>query len=100
MLTLYYKPSCPFCVRVLAAIERMQVEVNLIDINTDSKYRDELIEKGGKKQVPYFVDDEKDVAMYESDDIIEYLENNYGSGDTSQLAKVRVHNVGKTCGND
>jgi len=34
---------------------------------------------GGEYQVPFLVDSDNNVAMYESDDIIKYLEENYSS---------------------
>lgn len=37
------------------------------------QYRDELVERGGKMQVPFLVDTEPGVHMYESGDMIEYL---------------------------
>ncbi len=41
------------------------------DIHSDSKALGELIEIGGKNQVPCLMMDEK--VMYESDDIIQWL---------------------------
>ena len=38
--------------------------------------REELIIRGGKPQVPYFIDTETGVEMYESEDIIEYIQAN------------------------
>lgn len=49
MLTLFYKPSCPFCQRVLAEAEDMGTKPNLKDTGTDSVALGELLEKGGKK---------------------------------------------------
>ena len=45
------------------------------DINESPLYRQELIQIGGKPQVPCLVIDDK--ALYESDDIITWLRNNY-----------------------
>lgn len=95
MLTLYYKPTCPFCRRTVAVIERMELEVEMKDISADDTLREELIAKGGKQQVPYLEDIEKDVAMYESDDIIKHLQDNYGEASSS--AKPRVHISDSTC---
>jgi glutathione S-transferase len=39
--------------------------------------KDELKNLGGKIQVPFLVDPEKNIKMYESDDIISYIEDNY-----------------------
>lgn len=96
MLTLYYKPTCPFCRRVIAVIERLELEVERKDISADEAVAAELEEKGGKRQVPYLVDSEKDVAMYESDDIVDYLQKNYGDSDAS-AGKPRVHISDATC---
>ena len=40
----------------------------------DEKYLAELLEKGKKRQVPFLVDEEKGIAMYESDAIVAYLQ--------------------------
>lgn len=42
----------------------------------------ELVEKGGKRQVPYLVDDSRGVAMYESADIVNYLGEHYSKKET------------------
>jgi glutathione S-transferase len=94
MLTLYYKPTCPFCQRVLEMAENLQVDLDLQDVSDDESVLAELIEKGGKKQVPFLVDTEKDVSMYESNDIIEHLREHYaGTGQS----KPTIHQGGATC---
>ena len=37
----------------------------------------ELLEVGGRSQVPFLIDDEKNVKLYESSEIIEYIQKNY-----------------------
>lgn len=96
MLTLYYKPSCPFCQRVLQMAENLKVDLTLKDISEDATAKAELLEKCGKDQVPFLVDSEKDVAMAESSDIIEYLRENYANSSTI-TARPRVHVGGSTC---
>lgn len=94
MLSLYYKESCPFCQRVLEMAENLKVEFDLKDIE-DEAIAAELIEKGGKRQVPYLVDTERDVAMYESGDIIDYIREHYAN---TAETKPRIHNAGSaTC---
>jgi len=90
MLTLYYKETCPFCQRVLQMAENLGVEFDLKDIESDDAIAAELIEKGGKRQVPYLVDSEKDVQMYESSDIIDYIREHY-AGTASTETKPRIH---------
>ena len=95
MLTLYFKPTCPFCRRVVAVIERLELEVEMKDITADETFAEELEEKGGKRQVPYLVDTDKNVFLFESDDIVKHLQDNYGTVTTA--AKPRVHISDSTC---
>ena len=76
MLTLYYKPGCPYCRRVLATISRLELDPDLKDIN-EAVYAEELDARGGKLQVPYLIDSDTDTEMYESDVIIAYLEERF-----------------------
>lgn len=79
-------------------IDELKLEVEMKDISADDTAREELIKKGGKQQVPYIVDTEKEVAMYESDDILDFLEINYGTvGETEASDKPRIHVGGSTC---
>lgn len=96
MLTLYYKPTCPFCRRVVAVIERLELDVDMKDVSTDEALYAELEEKGGQRQVPYLIDADKDVAMYESDDIVKHLQDNYGES-SEATGKPRVHVSDATC---
>lgn len=77
MLTLYTKIGCPFCAKVLDFASRNDISLDTKDIYADTAAMDELIARGGKRQVPYLVDEEKGIEMYESDDIVEYLKANY-----------------------
>lgn len=72
MFDLYIMETCPYCKKVMAFLEEKKVEYNKIDIANKSN-EDNLIRLGGKRQVPFFVDKERNVQMYESSDIIEYL---------------------------
>jgi len=94
MLSLYYKESCPFCQRVMQMADNLGVAFDLKDIEDDAVLTAELIEKGGKRQVPYLIDTDKDVAMYESNDIIEYIRDNYANPVAAD--KPRIHNAAAT----
>jgi glutathione S-transferase len=83
MLILYHKPTCPFCQRVAATINRLGLEVEWRDITADPEHAAELEARGGKRQVPYLIDEGKGVEMYESDSIIAHLETHYGQHDAS-----------------
>jgi Glutaredoxin 2 len=95
MLTLYSKSTCPFCRRVLAVIDNLDLEVEIKDIADDEAAAAELIEKGGQRQVPYLIDTDQEVAMYESDDIVAHLQQHYGTPTESE--RPRIHVGGSTC---
>ena len=40
----------------------------------DKKNEETLIKLGGKRQVPFLVDNDRNIQMYESNDIVEYLQ--------------------------
>jgi len=70
--------------------QNLGVEFDLKDIEDDA-IAAELVEKGGKRMVPYLVDTDRDVAMYESNDIIEYIREHYAG---TAATKPRIHNAG------
>lgn len=72
-LVLYMKPTCPFCVKVIKYLDSRNISVKMKNLSENPSYIDELIQIGGKKQVPCLVIDGK--PLYESDDIIEWFEN-------------------------
>ena len=76
MLTLYVKTGCPFCHKVLDAGADLGVAFEEKNI-ADDAVAAELIARGGKRQVPYLVDSEREVEMYESGDINAYLREHY-----------------------
>ena len=69
-LTLYFKPSCPYCQKVVRYMDENQIALDMCDI-LESSNRDDLVKIGGKNQVPCLVINGE--AMYESNDIIAYL---------------------------
>jgi len=76
MLTLYVKTGCPFCAMVLHKIDELELIIDEKNV-ADPGVTDELIARGGKRQMPYLVDPERGVEMYESADIVEYLDTHY-----------------------
>lgn len=76
-LSLYQLPACPFCVKTRRAIKRFGLNIELRNINQQEELREELIREGGKRTVPCLkiVNEDQSVTwMYESNDIIAYLE--------------------------
>lgn len=72
MLTLYALPTCQYCAKVRETLNTMGLEFTELNIEEEENEK-KLIELGGKRQVPYLIDDKTDTQMYESGDIIEYL---------------------------
>ena len=80
-LALYYFDGCPFCVRVLRAIDTLGLDVELRNIYEDRGYLDELREVRGRTTVPVLritSPDGEDRWMPESADIVRYLQATYG----------------------
>ena len=75
MITLYGKTGCPYTIKAIAALDAHGLSFTKKNI-ADPRIEEELLTLGGKHQVPYIVDG--DVHMYESNDIIDYIEMTYG----------------------
>ena len=72
MLDLYILETCPYCKKVMNFLNENNTLYNKIDI-TDKTAEETLIRIGGKRQVPFLVDKDRNIQMYESNDIIEYV---------------------------
>lgn len=72
MLTLYVRTGCGYCAKVLIEASVLGIELDERNI-AEPGVLDELMARGGKPQVPYLVDQERGVEMYESEDIIAHL---------------------------
>ncbi len=79
MLILYTKSSCPFCNRVKDYLQTTNISYDERDVYEREEWMDELLETGGKRQIPFLVDTEAGVQMYESADIIQYFKDRYAS---------------------
>jgi glutathione S-transferase len=77
--------------------DNLKVELELRDVSEDETVLAELLEKGGKKMVPFLIDSEKEVSMYESNDIIEYIRDNYANTGGETSTKPRVHISNSVC---
>jgi len=80
-LKLYQFQQCPFCVKTRRTIHRLGLNIETRDARNDPKWHEELINQGGRYQVPCLrvVQDDGSVAwMYESDSINGYLKERFG----------------------
>jgi glutaredoxin len=74
-LVLYEYFACPFCFMTRRAIKQFGVDIERRDILKYSNYKQQLIEGGGKSQVPCLrIEEDQQVSwLYESADIIGFL---------------------------
>ncbi len=77
LLELYSYEGSPFCRLVRETLCELEIPYRLHNIAHGSPKRDAFVELSGKMQVPYLVDPNTDTAMFESADIIAYLERTY-----------------------
>lgn len=77
MLVLYNYEASPYCRKVREVLCELDLDAHIKNVARKSERRPELIEQGGKMQVPYLIDPNTGVAMYESAEIIEYLRSTY-----------------------
>ncbi|MDZ3990471.1 glutaredoxin [Pseudomonas sp. Teo4] len=78
-LALYQFHACPFCVKTRRTLHRLNVPVALRDAKNDPVHREALLEGGGRVKVPCLRIEEagKVTWMYESKDIIAYLDKRF-----------------------
>lgn len=87
MLELYQAEGCPFSKKVRQKLTELGVSYVVHnprlpgeeggDVLNQETY-DELFELGGEDQIPFLVDTSRKKRVYESDEIVEYLEEVYG----------------------
>jgi glutaredoxin len=78
MLTLYVRSGCPFCAKVLRTVEGLNLTLDIKNIG-DPGVLDEVIDKGGKDQVPFLWGEDGAVNIYESETIIRFLTTRFGA---------------------
>jgi glutathione S-transferase len=81
LLSLYEFEACPFCRKVREMLSYLDLNAMIYPCPRGGpRFREEVRGKGGKALFPYLVDPNTDTAIYESDDIIRYLADQYGTG--------------------
>lgn len=81
-LVLYGYPECPFCRRVLGAIESLGLDVLLRNTMRDDEANTALFEATGRETVPVLRIEHRDGSvrwMPESLDIVRYLNERHAS---------------------
>ena len=85
-LTLYQYQACPFCVKVRRQMKRQSLNIGLKDVKRSEGAREELLVGGGNLKVPCLrIDDDQGQVqwMYESGEIIGYLEGRFSASAAS-----------------
>lgn len=79
-LSLYQFYACPFCIKVRRQIHKLNLSIESRDAKNNPQCRSELAESGGRIKVPCLRIEEKGEVkwMYESNDIIAYLQQRFG----------------------
>ena len=79
-IALYQFHACPYCVKTRRMVRRLGLNIETRDALNDPKWKQELVEQGGKYQVPCLriVGEDSQVSwIYESTDINQYLEQRF-----------------------
>ncbi len=75
-LALYKYDACPYCQRVLRRLDALNLEIELRDTRTEPRWRQDLLLKTGRTQVPCLLIDGE--PLFESADINAWLQEHYG----------------------
>lgn len=78
LVELYNFEASPFCRKVREVLCELNLDSLVHNVGKRSDRRSDLVKRGGKMQVPYLVDPNTGTQMYESDDIVRYLDQEYG----------------------
>ncbi|KAL0042144.1 hypothetical protein WJX77_004492 [Trebouxia sp. C0004] len=88
-IELYEFEGCPFCRKVREACTLLDIDVLFYPCPKGGPtWRPKAVQLSGKSQFPYMVDPNTRQQMGESDDIINYLYNEYGDGNVPLLLKL------------
>jgi glutathione S-transferase len=85
-LELYEFEACPYCRKVREALSILDLDARVHPCpKGGTRFRPEVERRGGKQQFPYLVDPNTGKEMYESDDIVRYLFQQYGGQSVPML---------------
>lgn len=79
LLHLWSFEASPYCRRVREVLCDLELPYHLHNVAKLSPSRSDFILRSGKMQVPYLEDPNTDTAMFESRDIVAYLERTYAA---------------------
>jgi len=76
-MSLYQFKTCPFCMKVRREMKRLSLNIELRDAQHDQTHREQLLKGGGQVKVPCLripTQGSEDTWIYESDEVIRYLQ--------------------------
>lgn len=79
LLELWSFEASPFCRLVRETLTTLEIPYLLHNLAAGSPKRAAFIERTGRMMVPYLADPNTGIEMFESKDIIRYLEDTYGA---------------------
>ena len=77
---LYRLQACPFCERVVRALDEHGVDYESRFVEPLHSERDVVKRVSGSRTVPVLTDPETGATLTESENIVEYVETHYGDG--------------------
>lgn len=79
MIKLFVYPRCPYCIKVINYLKSSnnQDKVQIIDVTQAQNLQELRQLNNNNTQCPFLYDQEKNVKMLESLDIIEYLKKRF-----------------------
>ncbi len=88
-LELYEFEACPYCRKVREALSALDLDAVIYPCPKNGpRFREQVKERGGRELFPYLVDPNTGKEMYESDDSVRYLYEQYGDGRVPPLLSI------------
>jgi glutathione S-transferase len=78
-LELWSFEASPFCRIARESLCSLEIPYRLHNVGKNSPSREAFVERSGKMQVPFLVDPNTNVELFESADIVRYLHATYGA---------------------
>ncbi len=96
LLELYEYEASPYCRLVREVLTELDLDARILPCpKGGQRFRDRVVQTGGKAQFPFLVDPNADLSLYESADIIRHLRETYGRRNGERRPLRRVIDIGR-----